>query len=147
MAQTTKEQKKKEKQLKLKKQENLKSKKKSSKFFLNLAFCFVKYFLSLTFSTLPSYFLGHFYPPLRNGETHRETDRETESSTYRAAMLQLKRKFEKEKFLQKLSKLDLFSKISNSGICILSGWDSINACVRPSVRPSVCNPLISELTH
>ena len=37
-------------------------------------------------------FVGHFYPPLRNGQRNGETDRETESSIYIAAMSQLKRK-------------------------------------------------------
>ena len=61
-------------------------------------FFFFKYFLCLTFSTLPSYFLRHFlehfYPPLRNSQTRRLSDSlthslthsQTECSTDRAAM-------------------------------------------------------------
>ena len=96
MAQITIEQKKKEKQLKLKKN-NLKNKKNLENFSKSNFFLF-KYFLShfslMNFVPFCWTFVGHFYPPLRNKQTEKGTEKrkngETESSIYIAAMSQLK---------------------------------------------------------
>ena len=72
------------------------------KYFLCLTFLFDENFLSLNISTLPSYFVGHFIGHFF--VTHKLTNSQTECSTYRAAMSQLKRKTIKIKETRKFEK-------------------------------------------